>query len=231
MGLPLYLALTASEFTSCSPIPEFPAWMACHFSPYGTGLCNLPPELPANAMVILNDRISPLGHDPEYILAQLAQLSCDCILLDFQQADNAETAELARVIAAAESRPVGVTPQYGHELNCPIFLPPVPIDIPIQEHLAPWNGREIWLEAAADSLLYMVTGQGSAPAPLSRIPERGLTDPELFCHYRIETFADRAAFALWRTREDVDALLEAAAALGVTKAVGLWQELGRQIGV
>lgn len=226
MGLPLYLALTASEFTTCSPIPEYPAWMACHFSPYGTGLCNLPPELPANSMVILNDRIPPQGHDPHYILDQLAQLSCSCILLDFQRENNQETAELARVIVETETRPVGVTPQYGQLLNCPVFLPPMPIDIPIQEYLAPWQGREIWLEAAMDCLCYTVTEHGSVPAPLPRIPNRWLKDEDLFCHYQIETFSDRADFALWRTREDVDELLAAAAALGVTKSVGLWQELG-----
>ena len=227
MGLPLYLAQTGAEFIVCSPIPEFPAWMACHFSPYGTGLCNLPPEFPEHAMVILNDRIPPQGHDPEYILAQLAQIPCGCILLDFQREDNGETAKLAQAIVESESRPVGVTPQYGRELNCPVFLPSVPIGIPIQEYLAPWNAREIWLEVAMDRLVYSVTANGSVPSPLSRIPERGAKDDDLFCHYRIETFDDRAVFSLWRTREDVEKLLDSAMTLGVTKAVGLWQELGR----
>ena len=225
MGLPLYLAMTASEFTTCSPLPAKAAWMACHFSPYGTGLCNLPPDLPEDAMVILNDRIPPKGHDPEYILDQLAQLQCGCFLLDFQREGNSETAALARTIVERASRPVGVTPQYGQHLDCPIFLPPVPIDVPLAEYLAPWEGREIWLEAATDSLRYTVTEQGSVPTPLSRIPDRGLKDEGLFCHYQIEALADRAEFALWRTREDVDELLAAAASLGVTRAVGLWQEL------
>ena len=226
MGLPLHLALTAAEFTTCSPLPDRPAWMACHFSPYGTGLCNLPPDLPDAAMVILNDRIPPAAHDPEYILDQLAQINCGCILLDFQRPDVPETADLVRVIVESESRPVGVTPQYGQVSSCPIFLPPVPIDIPIEEHLAPWQGRGIWLEAAIDSLCYAVTEQGSQPSPLPRIPDQGLRDEDLLCHYRIETFDDRAEFSLWRTREDLDALLDAAASCGVSKAVGLWQELG-----
>ena len=225
MGLPLYLAMTAPEFTACSSIPEHPAWMACHFSPYGTGLCNLPPDLPDDAMVILNDRIPPKGHDPAYILDQLVQLNCSCILLDFQREGNTETAALARAIAESASRPVGVTPQYGAELSCPVFLPPMPIDIPLPDHLAPWQGREIWLEAATDRLLYTVTEQGSVSASLPGRQKQGLTDHELFCHYRIETFPDRAEFTLWRTRKDLDTLLDAAASQGVTKAVGLWQEL------
>ena len=225
MGLPLYLAMTAAEFTTCSPLPAKTAWMACHFSPYGTGLCNLPPDLPEDAMVILNDRIPPQGHDPEYIVDQLAQLQCGFFLLDLQREGNGETAALARTIVERASRPVGVTPQYGQDLACPVFVPSVPIDIPIGEHLAPWRGREIWLEAAMDGLHYTVTEQGSLPTPLPRIPDQGSRDEELFCHYQIEAFADRAEFALWRAREDVDALLEAAATLGVTKAIGLWQEL------
>lgn len=226
MGLPLYLALTAPEFTTCSPIPVTAAWMACHFSPYGTGLCNLPPILPDPAVVILNDRIPPAGHDPEYILDQLAQINCSSILLDFQREGCSETAALTQAIVEQESRPVSVTPQYGQELSCPLFLPPVPIDIPIKEYLAPWQGREIWLEASLEGMAYTVTEQGSRPGPLPRIPEQGLKEEDLFCHYRIETFSDRAEFTLWRTREDLDALLDAAESLGVTKAIGLWQELG-----
>ena len=226
MVLPLYLAQTGAEFTACSSLPRYPAWMACHFSPYGTGLCNLPPELPDNAMVILNDRIPPQGHDPEYILDQLAQIRCDCFLLDFQQTGNEETAALAKMIADTETRPVGVTPQYGQGLPCPIFLPPVPPDISPAEYLAPWKGRDIWLEAAMDSLRYTVTEQGSTPGPLPKVPDRGLRDETLFCHYQIEVLADRAEFSLWRTKEDLGALLDAAETFGVTKAVGLWQELG-----
>ena len=225
MALPLYLAMTAAEFTACSHFPKHPAWMACHFSPYGTGLCGLPPDLPENAMVILNDRIPPAGHDPEYILDQLAHIKCGCILLDFQRPGIPETAALAKAIVDAETRPVAVTPQYGQALACPVFLPPVPPDVPPEEYLTPWQGREIWLEAAMDSLCYSVTEQGSSPGPLSKVPERGLRDDKLACHYHIETFETKAEFSLWRTRDDLDALFHAAVSFGVTKAIGLWQEL------
>jgi len=225
MVLPLYLALTAAEFTACSPIPPRCAWMACHFSPYGTGLCNLPPALSGEAMVILNDRIPPAGHDPEYILDQLAQVNCGCILLDFQREDDPKSAKIVRAIVESESRPVGVTPQYVQPSAGPVFLPPVPIDIPLVEYLAPWQGREIWLEAALDGMCYTITEQGSVSGPLPRIPDRGLRDDDLFCHYQIETFETKAEFSLWRTREDLDTLLNKAQSLGVTKAVGLWQEL------
>ena len=227
MAIALYLAMTADELSASSRLPPRIGWMACHFSPYGTGLCNLPPALSGDAMLILNDRIPPAGHDPEYILDQLAQVKCGCILLDFQREDDPETERIVRTIVESEARPVGVTPQYVQPFTCPVFLPPVPIDIPLAEHLAPWQGREIWLEAAMDRLCYSVTEQGSSPGPLPRIPDRGQRDDELFCHYHIETFEAKAEFSLWRTREDLDDLLNKAQSLGVTRAVGLWQELGR----
>ena len=34
MGLPLYLAMTGGEISGAREVPH-PAWMACHFSPYG----------------------------------------------------------------------------------------------------------------------------------------------------------------------------------------------------
>ena len=226
MGLPLYLALTAPEFTTCSLLPKYPAWMACHFSPYGTGLCGLPPNLPESAMVILNDRIPPAGHDPETVLRQLRQLSPACMLLDFQQPTNSSALELTRQIVDALPCPVGVTAAWGQDLRCPLFLPPPPPDIPLAEHLAPWQGREFWLELGLDAMSYTVTEQGASPGALAAVPETGLEDNHLRCHYRIELFDDRAVFSLWRTRQDLDALLEEAQQLGVTKAIGLWQELG-----
>ena len=46
MAIGRYFAMTAAEIRGCSALPAGIAWMACHFSPYGTGLSNLPPELP-----------------------------------------------------------------------------------------------------------------------------------------------------------------------------------------
>ena len=226
MALPLYLAMTAPEFTACSSLPPHPAWMACHFSPYGTGLSDLPPELGPEAMVILNDRIPPRGHNPGHILAQLERLRCGCILLDFQRSEDPETAAIVRAVLETSHHPVGVSHQYGKDLDCPVFLPPIPLDVSLEFYLAPWQEREIWMEAAADSLRYTVTAQGSVAGPLPQVPEQGKLDPDLHCHYRVEVLESRAEFSLWRTREDLNALLEAAETLGVTKAIGLWQELG-----
>ena len=226
MVLPLYLALTAAEFAFCSSFPEKIAWMACHFSPYGTAISNLPPKLPESSMVILNDRTPIHGHDPEEILCQLKEMKSSLLLLDFQRQQVAETKKLAEYLLKYMDRPVGVSHWYAEGLDCPVFVPPVPPDVPLGGYLAPWQGREIWLEAALGGLTYTVTEEGSTPSPLLHLPENGLADTTLHCHYKIEEFKNRVDFHLYRTREDLDYLLQDAKSHGVTTAVGLYQELG-----
>ena len=227
MVLPLYLAMTNREFGACTRLPAHPAWMACHFSPYGTGLTGLPPSLPEDAMVILNDRVPISGHDPKYILQQLRNLRCGCFLLDFQRPGCDETAALVKNLCAGLGRPVGVSQLYAEGLDCPVFLPPVPPDTPVDDYFAPWNGREIWLEAALDGVTCRVTPTGTQALPLPHHPDRGQSDPDLCCHYAILPGDGHVDFHIWRTREDLDELLQKAAPHGVTKAIGLWQELGR----
>lgn len=231
MALPLYLALTATEFQKCSSLPEHVAWMACHYSPYGLGLSNLPRELPQSAMLILNDRTPPHSHNPDLIARQLKELvdtfQCGSILLDFQHPDLTENAAVVKAVTTALSCPIGVSELYARDLPCAVLLPPVPPHVPLEEYLSPWQGREIWLEIAPGGEVITVTDQGSSVSPLSstELPEAAPEDPALHCHYHIRTFDDRIDFTLWRTKDDLTALLQQAEALGVTHAVGLWQEL------
>lgn len=226
MVLPLYLALTAAEFAVCSSLPQNLAWMACHFSSYGTGLSNLPPKLPEGAMVILNDRIPIHGHNPDTILRQLMDLRPDCLLLDFQRPGVQETLNLTQILVRELPCPVGVSHIYGKELTCPVFLPPVPPDMPLEDYLAPWLGREIWLEAALEGMTYTVTEQGSTAAPLLHPLQNGMEDAALRCHYQVEHHKNRVEFHLYRTPADLRFLLEDAKSHGVTTVVGLYQELG-----
>lgn len=225
MVLPLYLAVTAAEFAVCSSFPQNLAWMACHFSSYGTGLSNLPPRLPEDAMVILNDRTPIHGHDPDTILRQLTQLRPHCLLLDFQRPEVRETMELTQILAKELPCPVGVSHFYGKDLTCPVFLPPVPPDVAPEEYLAPWQGREIWLEAALEGVTYTLTENGSTTAPLFQPPQDGFLEESLYCHYKIEVNDTNAQIHLYRTPEDLQNLLKKAKNHGITKAVGLYQEL------
>lgn len=230
MALPLYLAMTAAEFRTATSLPPKIAWMACHFSSYGTGLSNLPERLPPGSMLIVNDRTPICAHDPQIIAWQLSEavkaLKASCVLLDFQRPDCAETAALVRVLTSGLPCPVGVSELYVGELACPVFLPPVPTDTQISDHLLPWQGREIWLEAALCGQVITVTedGASAAPLPYGAVPESGHREEALHCHYKAET-SDSAVFTLWRTRDDLNALLQAAQQYHVTQCIGLYQEL------
>ena len=228
MALPLYLAQTAAEMAG-NPHSGHLAWMACHFSSGSRGLSNLPEMLPAGAMLILDDSTPLDGHDPALIAAQLSEViagqRCESLLLDFQRPQIPGQQELAKLLTASLPCPVGVSDIYARALACPVFLSPVPPDQHLSDHLTTWQGREIWLEAALEGIRLTLNEGGCCVEQLWDSPEEGIPDPRLHCRYTIETQADSAVFQLWRTREDLDALLKEAESLGVTRAIGLWQEL------
>ena len=228
MVLALYLAQAATEMAG-NPKPENLAYLACHFSPGGKGLSNLPPDLPPGAMLILDDSAPMDGHDPELIRKQLSDFilerQCEALLLDFQRRDVPGQRELANLLCSSLPCPVGVSEIYAEGLPCPVFLPPVPPDMPVSEYLKLWQGREIWLEAALDGIRLTLMESGCTAETLWDFPEDGQCDKKLHCHYTIKTSADSAVFHLWRTKTDLDDLLLEAESKGVTKAVGLWQEL------
>lgn len=228
MAIPLYLSMTAAEFWGCRNLPTHTAWMACHFSPYGTGLTNLPTHLPKEALLILNDRTPVHGHDPKQIRQILADavaaLGCRAVLLDLQRAGSWETAAIVKE-ALSLPCPVCVSDIYARELDCPVFLPPVPLTCYPEEYLSPWQGREIWLEAATQSAAYTVTKTGCADSPCPAAGDFPFRDERLQCHYRTELKEDSVRFSIQRTKNDLTALLEQCAAFGVTTGVGLWQEL------
>lgn len=231
MVLPLFLAMNASEMTH-SPAPEHRAWMACHFSSFGEGLSNIPACLPEGAMLILNDRIPCQGHSAGLVASQIAdavsRLRCESVLLDFQRPGSVEAATVAAAIVDSVSVPVGVSDCYAHALPCPVFLGPSPLHIPLTEHLAPWQGREIWLEAALCQETATVTADGTAFAPC--FPPEHLEgrfyDESLRCHYHTHIAHDRITFTLFDTPDSLHQKLELAHSLGISRAVGLYQELG-----
>ena len=230
MDIVHYLAMTAAEIGADPPLPPKIAWMACHFSPYSAGLSNCPRQLPPGSLLILND-FSPIhGHSPEVVADQLRScvdtLNCSGVLLDFQRPGNAETAALAQYLSGALPCPMAVSQPYAGSLSCPVFLPPVPVQTPAAEYLAPWQGQEIWLETALDAVKITLTEKGASFAPLSQAEAspNDFLDDVLHCRYRINLSQDRAEFLLYRTREDLSPLLQEAGKYGVTTAVGLYQE-------
>ena len=231
MVLPLYLAMTAAEIRANTDFPPNIGYMACHFSPYGTGLSNCPAHLPEGSMLILNDRTPIHGHDHGLIADQLTELveklKCDSVLLDFQRADVPELSLLAQKLSAALPCPVGVSDLYAENLDCSVFLPPVMPDTLLSEHLVPWKGRDIWLDISTEGLEITLTEKGASTVSLPRqILPACHGDSTLHCHYRIDV-GENIRFTLFRTEQDVKDLLVAAKHLGISRAVGLYQEWNR----
>lgn len=235
MGCPHYLAKTQAEFRFEDGDDRPAAWMACHFSPYGTGLSNLPKSLPPDSLLMVDD-ITPIhGHDPVFIGEQLIQkveaLKCRGVLLDFQRPGYSECEKLIAHLSEALPCPVCVSSLYGKASGGPVLLPPIPCSVSPETYLEAWKGRELWLEAALEGESVVLTESGAVSSLLPRFspPEGGFLEDTLHCHYRSEVSDDKITFTLWRTGEDVEKLLREAEALGVTLAVGLYQEWKRPV--
>ena len=232
MVLPLYLALTAAEISCTSPLPNLCAYMACHFSPYTEGISNIPDTLPLGSILILNDRIPCDHHSPDLVAWQLAaaveRLGCESVLLDFERPPELETGAMVRSVVQSLSCPVAVTEAFAEAFSCPVFLSPSPLHMSLEAHLAPWQGREIWLEAALcqEQITVKNTGTDFHPVFPTQQLEGGFYDQKLLCRYHTVISDDRITFTLFDTQDTLHQKLEFAHSLGVARAVGLYQELG-----
>ena len=235
MAIAPILAMTAAEIRNISAFPEKIAWMACHFSPYGLGLSNLPKSLPAGSLLMVDDVTPPHVHDPEYIATQLERCvetwNLRGVLLDFQRDGCKETRVIAEYLVQALPCPTVVSEAYARDLDCPVFLPPVPPSVSLEAYLKPWQSREIWLELGLDGEILTLTEAGCTVTPL-RYPDldaQGFVDQKLHCHYQIDVNEKSARFTLWRTKEDLDHLLEVAESLGIVYCIGLYQEIATSL--
>ncbi|MDO5400318.1 MAG: hypothetical protein Q4F17_04960 [Eubacteriales bacterium] len=229
MATACFLAMTAAEISGAAALPPRAAWMSCRFSLYSRGLSGLPQALPPGSVVVLDDQNPFFDHDPDRIAGELAACVRDTgawgVLLDFQRPGVDEVQALAEQLCSDLPCPVAVTAAYAKGLRCPVFLPPLPCHVPLADWLAPWAGRETWLELALDAQTVTLTDKGASFVP-GEPGDGGFRDERLHCHYTVAVEEDRAVFSLWRTAEDLTGLLKDADRLGVKAAVGLYQELG-----
>lgn len=231
MAIACYLAMTPGEISSCPQLPAKTAWMACHFSSSSSGISNLPPELPDGAMLILDDSTPFNGHDPAVISRELSQavnqLAVRSMLLDFQRPNVPQVQELAQMLVSALPCPVGVSAPYAKGLECPVFLPPLPLDQCLDEHLAPHKGREVWLDMAPGCGQYHIRFHGNQylPLPADAFPPGPFRDDTLRCRYATSVTEEGVTFSLFRGQEELEKLLEDGEKLGVSMAIGLYQEL------
>ena len=208
MVLPLYLAMRAEEMNGAAPLPR-------HLGVYGPAA-----QLPPGAMLVLDDR-EPVRLDPA------SAMGAESVLLDFERKADADSIRTANELSQALPCPVAAPPGYLEDPACPVFLPPCPLHVPLTEHLRPWKDREIWLDVTLWQQVITVTRDGARyalPAPADR-PDGGWFDDILLCRCMMETKDDQVCFTLFDTPETLKTKLEQAAALGITRAVGLYQEL------
>ncbi len=223
----VFLAMTKQETGRFSA--DKTAYMACHFSPYGVGLSNLPEQLPAGSILLLDDSMPPSGHDPGVVEKELKALigrfDIAAVLMDFQGKIQKESMDMARHLTGALPCPVAVTEDYAKVLGCPVFLSPTPVNMALQDHITPWLQQGVYLEIAPVVTRFTVTEDGCTALPIPYAEDLSLNDERLHCHYNIEVFPDKAVFTLRRTKNDLCALAQEAKQLGVLEAVGLYQEL------
>ena len=203
MVLPLYLAHSGLEI----PVTAHFAWLMLEIS-----------QPPPGALPVITDR-HPLTEEAVDRLCAMAR-GWDRAVLDLERPPTPLARELLRRLPC----PAAAPPGYG---DGAVFLPPAPLHVPLADSLAPWQGREIWLEAALRQQVITVTAHGteiSPPAPADR--EGGFYHRELCCRFTQEIREDRVVFTLFDTRQTLKDKLAQAQKLGVTAALGLYQELG-----
>lgn len=223
------LALTPSEFSS---VPQaFPGmgWLSCRFSAEGRGLENLPQRLPRNSLLILDDSTPMAGHDPEKITAQLLKavekFRCSGLLLDFEKAGNRDQQALAHHLTETLPCPVAVSEAYGRDLDCPLFLSLIPPYVSLPAYITPWKGRELWLELGISTCSITLTPGGASIDQAAAASGKLHCDSRLHCHYSVSLSPGQVIFTLTRTKEDLRDLIQEAESLGISRWIGLWQEL------
>lgn len=231
MTITPYLAMTAAEIQNTDPLPEKIAYMACHFSPYSTGISNVPASLPPGSMLILNDVTPICKHKPKDIADQICQCiqdnNCTSLLLDFQREPTEDMKAVTKAILEAAECPTAVTAPMAEVFSCPVFLPPCSPIQPLEAYLGQWHQHKIWIEVTTAPTVVTITHngcqwiQGESKSEDSNVHQ----DSHLHCHYTIHPEKDSAVFTLWRTQQDLDDLLTQAESMGVTQAVGLYQQM------
>ena len=205
MGLPLYLAMTTGEIR---PVPH-PAFLILE-----AGQMPAPGVLP-----VITDNFSL---DRQF-LSEVCQ-GQEAVLLDFEQPPTADVRRLIQGLPCPAAAPP------GYSDTGPVFLPPTPLHIPLERYLAPWKGREIWLDAALQKQTVTVTAKGvtvSVPCTNHDLTD-GFYSEILHCRFIQNYTENKAVFTLFDTPDTLRMKLDHASRLGVSRAVGLFQELGEK---
>lgn len=228
--MPIYLAMTRQELQSLPSPPARCAWMACHFSHYGTGLVNLPDALPKGSLITVNDRTPINGHDPETVVRQLEQTlkstGAQAIIVDFQRPVQQQALSMAQAMCRLPC-PVAVSAAYAKELSCEVLVELPAAYQPLSKVLADWQNRPIWLEVFCQQVCVSVQAQGASQCPWEdHRPNARFFDPTLLCSYHTQVLDREIRFFLSRGKEELQQIVQEADRLGIRGCLGLYQQLG-----
>lgn len=230
MEIHWYPAMTPEEIAQRQTRPEHYAWMAAHFDPRGNGLTDLPEKMPADGILILNDKIPYTGHSSE----KICRTMMDClnrwklqgILLDFERPVSEQLREVVKNLVTSLPCPTVC----GQALDIPGLVPLISmpeLTQPSEEYFTGHKGA--WLEVRKQAAIYRVDQDGCSivqtSEPTKNTPEV-MFDSALCAHYQAAPGPDSVEFILWRDREDRKKIMEIGQAAGIEIMVGLYQELG-----
>ena len=215
-----YLAMTDEELRLTGKTSGI-ARMGCGFSGSQPALEGLPARMPADHLLIIDDRHPISRHRKDKVIRQLVACQSDGILLDLQKPRTAASAAMVKAIAQNLSCPVAVTAPYADLTQGPVLVV-ASLHIPLQRLIAPWKHRKIWLDIPFG--LQTVTGAEAGPIT----PFTGEAFPQydkfLHCAYKTRRTDQGLQFTLYRSRQMLPQLLAQAGELGVEKAIGLYKE-------
>ena len=229
MGLQFYLAMDPSEIQRKLPDTGSIAWFSCQFSPDGEDLSNLPRTLPEGSALILDDGYLCRQLNTRSICRSLGlvaeRLRLRAVVLDFQRPYIPLLGKLAHMLEQRLPCPLVAPKAYAVHTRGPVLLASIPLDVRPES----WIGasqRPVWLELDNRCTRLALTPQGLQRSFAEGVIPQGndFTSRELFCHYQIKA-GSVPTFTLYRTGEDLTALLEKLELLGVEAAIGLYQEL------
>ncbi len=214
-----YLAVTEKEIGNISgPV----AWMACRFAQKHPGLDNLPSRLPEGSLIILDDLQPISGHSPARIARQLETLCRQHrpagILLDLQRKKTPQAMQMVKALLQIQETPIALTAEYAREFSCPVLVT-APMHQKLQQVIAPWKNREIWLDIPMGQVTIR---QGKLTDEKATHTGNYQWDRFLCCGYA-KTGQD--TYALCRNKAMLPKILEEAARLGIPKALLLASEI------
>lgn len=233
MSIPLFLAMTASEFLQDGEKPQNLAWMSAHFSPSDSGLSNLPPALPTGSILILDDQIPWADHDMERVCQELTHVllrdKAYGLLLDFEREPCEQTLLLARA-AAQCCREIGcaiaMPEAYRGDTEGACFLPPLPCTVPVDNAKLPHG--PLWLDAAPTAAVARIGSEGVSltPADPLELSARGKNrsvffDDSLGSFYYSRQADKEVEVFLYDTPETIEKKLER---LPIALAIAAWRE-------